>query len=207
MIKLWGRPTSANVKKILWTLDELAVDFENIKVGGVYGGLDDPAFLKINPNGLIPAIKDGNLILWESNTIVRYLAARYGKGLLWIDDCAKRASAEKWMDWVITTIYQPYKDILSQNVRLPDDARDPELLTKAIEEFEKGLAVLDRDLQLQKWLSGENFGVGDIIPGVFVHIYYVLDIKRNNTFLAVEQWYKNLKIRPAYKKNVMVPIE
>ena len=80
MLVLWGRPTSSNVKKVLWTLEEIGLDYQFVKAGGPYGGLDTPEFLALNPNGLVPTIKDDELVLWESNTIVRYLAARYGKG-------------------------------------------------------------------------------------------------------------------------------
>ena len=206
MLVLWGRPTSSNVKKVLWTLEEVGLDYQYIKAGGAYGGLDTPEFLALNPNGLVPTIKDDDLVLWESNTIVRYLAARYGKGVLWIEDCGKRASAEKWMDWTMGTLFTPFVDLLMNVVRLAPEKRDPQKVVEAVDKFEKGLAIMDGELKKQAFLSGENLGIGDIIPGVFVYYYYAMDLPRKNKFAHVESWYQKLQTRPGYKKHVMIPI-
>lgn len=206
MLVLWGRPTSSNVKKVLWTLEEIGLDYQYVKAGGAYGGLHTPEFLALNPNGLVPTIKDGELVLWESNTIVRYLAARYGKGVLWIEDCGKRAAAEKWMDWTMGTLFEPYKDFLMHTIRLAPDERDPQKVTASVAEFEKGLKVLDYGLKKQPYLSGDSLGIGDIVAGVFIYYYYTMDLPRTKTFSNIETWYKKLQTRPGYIKHVMTPI-
>ncbi len=83
MLKLWGRNNSVNVQKAIWCLEELKVPYERFDAGMQYGVVDTPEFRKMNPNGLVPVIEDGATVLWESNAIVRYLAAKYGKGTLW----------------------------------------------------------------------------------------------------------------------------
>lgn len=205
-LTVWGRPNSSNVKKVLWTLDELALDYRLIPLGGKFGGLDDEKYHALNPNGLVPTLKDGNLVLWESNTIVRYLAARYGHDTLWIADCGRRAQAEKWMDWTTSTIFKPFQQILYNAIRWPQDKRDSAQLTRGIQDFEDGLAVLEAGLVQKTWLSGENFGIGDIIPGVFVYYYYSIAITRQKRFAKVEDWYRQLQSRDAYRKNIMTPI-
>ena len=100
MITLWGWNYSTNVKKVLWTLEELDLPFNQIMAGMQFGVNHDPEYLALNPNGLVPLLRDdeANVTLWESNTIVRYLAAQYGQGRLWIESPALRAEGEKWMD-------------------------------------------------------------------------------------------------------------
>src|SRR5271169_1496999 len=104
MITLWGRPSSINVQKVLWTLGELALPFEHIDAGGDAGGLDDPAFRAMNPHGRVPVLKDGETAIWESHVIVRYLAAAYGTPGLAPADPAARAGCEAWMDWTLASL-------------------------------------------------------------------------------------------------------
>src|SRR3569832_563625 len=98
-ITLWGRNTSANVEKVCWVLGELAFPYEHIIVGGRYGGNKTPEYLAMNPNGLVPTLRDGDLVLWESHAIVRYLTGRYGPGKLWPADPVARAESDRWTDW------------------------------------------------------------------------------------------------------------
>src|SRR3989440_12955595 len=99
MIKIWGRNTSVNVQKVMWAVGELELPHERIDVGGPFGRNKEPAYLAMNPNGLVPTLEDGDLILWESNTSVRYLGGLHGKGTLEPADAKTRAHASKWMDW------------------------------------------------------------------------------------------------------------
>lgn len=206
MLNLWGRPNSSNVKKVLWTLEELNIPYQNTAIGGTYGGTDTPQYRAMNPNGLVPTLQDGDFFLWESNTIVRYLAATYGKDKLWIEDPKNRAQAEKWMDWALSALFIPFGTILQQKVRLPKEQRDPALAQSAIAKFEQGLALIEQELAKTGWLSGENFGIGDIVPGVAVYYYYELKLYGDLKFPNVESWYKRLSERPAYRKTVMTPI-
>ena len=97
MLEVWGRNNSFNVQKVLWCCEELEIPFQRYDAGGLYGGTNEDDYLARNPTGLVPTIADGDLTLWESNTIVRYLSAKYGAGSLWPEDPAERALADKWM--------------------------------------------------------------------------------------------------------------
>jgi glutathione S-transferase len=205
MLKIWGRSNSTNVKKALWTATELGLDFENIPAGGPYGIVDTPEFRALNPNGLVPVIEDGDFVLWESNTIVRYLAAKYGTDTLWIDDIAKRASVEKWMDWASTSLSSPFRDIIWHTIRLPEAQRDPVTLAAAVAAFAKALMVPEQVLGDQPWLSGDEFGMGDIPLGVYIYPWLELPLDRPN-FPNLAAWYERLKQRPAFVETVMVPL-
>ncbi|KXF76954.1 glutathione S-transferase [Paramesorhizobium deserti] len=205
MLKIWGRPNSTNVKKALWAAAELDLEYEHIIAGGAHGIVDTPEFRALNPNGLVPVIEDDGFILWESNAIARYLAAKYGVGKLWIDDAARRADAEKWMDWASTTLASPFVDIIWHTVRLPEDKRDPAIKARGVTAFAKALEVPEKALSGQPWLSGAEFGIGDIPLGVFVYAWMELPIDRPE-FPHLTAWYKRLQERPAYARSVMTPL-
>lgn len=206
MLKIWGRNNSINVKKVLWIAEELGLNYENIEVGGKLGGLDTPEFLKLNPNAMIPVVDDDGFILWESNTIVRYIAAQYGRDSFWIDDPKQRCAAEKWMDWASEELFPLFKVILFNSVRLAPEKRDAHILADAIDGFENKLSIIENELSLNLWLSGKNFGVADIIVGTFIYYYYEINIKRYKDFPKISNWYQRLKKRPSYVKIIMIPI-
>ncbi|GGA92782.1 glutathione S-transferase [Brucella endophytica] len=206
MLKIWGRPNSTNVKKALWTASELGLDYENVLAGGSYGIVDTPEYRALNPNGLVPVIEDDGFVLWESNTIVRYLAAKYGAETLWIDDVARRADAEKWMDWASTRLSNAYRDIIWHGLRLPEDQRDPVILSAAVAAFAKALEVPEKTLADQPWLSGSEFGMGDIPLGVYIYSWAELPLPGRPDFPNLMGWYEQLKARPAFAKTVMVPL-
>ena len=117
MLKIWGRHNSSNVRKVLWCAEEIAVPYESIQVGGAFGGTQSPEYRAMNPNGLVPLIEDHGLPLWESNTIVRYLAARYALGTLYPEDVVARAQSEKWMDWTTSAFSGVFRDLFWGTLR------------------------------------------------------------------------------------------
>lgn len=160
MITLWGRNNSTNVKKVLWTLEELELPYDQILAGGKFGVNQDADYLAMNPNGLVPLLKDDetDLLLWESNAIVRYLAAQYGQNRLWVDNPARRAEGEKWMDWANQTLSPAHRVILMGLVRTPPEKRDQAAIEAGIEKCDSLFALLDDALARQPWFSGDNFG-------------------------------------------------
>ncbi|EDU6365779.1 TPA: glutathione S-transferase family protein [Salmonella enterica subsp. houtenae] len=207
MITLWGRNNSTNVKKVLWTLEELELPYDQILAGVKFGVNQDADYLAMNPNGLVPLLKDDetNLLLWESNAIVRYLAAQYGQNRLWVDNPARRAEGEKWMDWANQTLSPAHRVILMGLVRTPPEKRDQAAIEAGIEKCDSLFALLDDALARQTWFSGDSFGTGDIAIAPFV--YNLLNVglswaPRPN----LERWYQQLTERPAFRKVVMIPI-
>lgn len=150
-------------------------------------------------------IEDGDTVLWESNTIVRYLAARYGAGTLLIEDPAARAQAEKWMDWTLGTVVRPFVDVFWGMVRTPEAQRDMEKIKAGIAACNQVLAIADAELARQPYLSGESFGIGDIPLGVLAYGWFGMPIERAD-LPALKAWYDRLTERPAYGKAVMIPL-
>ncbi len=124
MIKIWGRNTSVNVQKVMWTVGELDLPHERIDIGGPFGKNNEPAYLAMNPNGLVPTLQEDGFLLWESNSIVRYLAAKYGAGKLEPSDLRARAHANSWMDWQLTVAHPPLTPVFWGLVRTPPEKRD-----------------------------------------------------------------------------------
>ncbi|MEX9254715.1 glutathione S-transferase family protein [Pseudenterobacter timonensis] len=207
MITLWGRNNSTNVKKVLWTLEELDLPFNQIMAGMQFGVNHDPEYLALNPNGLVPLLRDdeANVTLWESNTIVRYLAAQYGQGRLWIESPALRAEGEKWMDWANQTLSPVHRVMLMGLVRTPEAERDYPAIQAAQQNCEGLFAILDEALAKKPWLSGSAFGLGDIAVAPFVwnltNINLTWTPRPNLT-----RWLAQLAERPACRNVVMIPV-
>jgi glutathione S-transferase len=108
MLTIWGRRSSFNLQKVMWLVGELGLDYRHIQAGGKFGGLDTPEFRAMNPHGRVPVIDDDGTIVWESHSILRYLAARYGRGSFWSDDAAERSHDDRWMDWSQTTLQRDF---------------------------------------------------------------------------------------------------
>ena len=202
MLTIWGRLNSHNVKKVAWLAVELGLDFQRIDVGGQFGM--DEAYLAKNPNALIPTIEDGDVVLWESNTILRYLAAQYGGERWWPAEPAARALGDRWMDWQFTYA-DAQRDAFVHLVRRSEGDRDPALIEAAVARSAKLLAVMERYLNDTAWLSGSEFGIGDIPMGVYAYTWFTLPIPRPD-FPAVEEWYSRIKTRPGFAEQVAIPL-
>lgn len=205
MLKIWGRKNSSNVRKVLWCAEEVGVAYENIEVGGAFGQVDEPAYRQKNPNGLVPTLEDGELVLWESNAIVRYLAARYGSGQLYADDPAERARADRWMDWTTSSLATPFRPLFWGMMRTPPEQRDQQAIAAALDRCGALLAIPERALATQPYLSGEAFGMGDIPLGCFIYGWFEMPIERPE-LPHLADWYARLQQRPAFRRAVMTPL-
>lgn len=205
MIKVWGRTDSSNVQKVLWCCDELGVPFERVDIGGRFGGNDEPAYRALNPNGLIPTIEDGGFVLWESNSIARYLVDKYGPGQLLPATPEARAHAGRWMDWQLSTITPAMVPLYWGLVRTPEEKRDPQAIDKALQSAGRVWQIVEGHLAKNHYLGGDAFSLGDIPVGVWVHRWYHLPIRRPET-PHLKAWYDRLAERPPYRTHVMIPI-
>jgi glutathione S-transferase len=203
VLEIWGRKNSYNVQKVLWCCEELEIPYRRHDVGGLFGGTDEDEYLARNPTGLVPTIVDGDLTLWESNTIVRYLSARYGSGNLWPEDPAERALADKWMDYQIGTLFPAFKDALIGLIRTPPEQRDPEKIAASARATADALPLLDAHLRDNEYVAGSSLTMGDIALGSIVYRWLELDINRPD-LPSLQAWYERLTDRPAYQKTVMV---
>jgi glutathione S-transferase len=207
MLTVWGRRSSFNLQKVMWLVGELGVPHDHIEVGGKFGGLDKPEFLAMNPHGRVPVLQDGETTIWESHTILRYLAARYGRPQFWSDDPAARSLAERWMDWSQTALQMNFLlGVFWGFYRTPADKRDMMRVNAAIARTARDLAQLDRQLEGRKFLLGDTLSLADIPAGTNLYRYYGLDIERPR-LPNVERWYRNLQERPPYRAHVMLPFD
>lgn len=202
MLTIWGRLNSHNVKKVAWFAVELGLPFERLDVGGKFGM--DAAYLAKNPNALIPTIEDDGVILWESNAILRYLAAKHGGERFWPADPAARAIGDKWMDWQ-AGYADAQRDAFLNMVRKAPADRDHAAVAASAARCAKEMAVLDDALSRTPWLSGADFGIGDIPMGVYAHTWFSIDVERPS-LSHVEGWYARVRERPGYAEQVMIPL-
>jgi len=205
MIKVLGRLTSINVQKVMWCIDELGLAHERTDLGGPFGGNKEPAYLAKNPNGVVPTIEDDGFVLWESNTCVRYIAAKYGAGTLWPTDPRVRADGERWMDWQLSTLGAPMTTVFWTFVRTKPEDRDLKAAEAAAKRLNELYPMVDKALAGRRFLAGDQLTVGDIALGGFAYRWYNLPVERVR-LPNFEAWYARLGERPAYKKNVMNPL-
>jgi glutathione S-transferase len=205
-LRLWGRATSGNVQKPMWLLAELGIEHERIDVGGDFGGNDTPAYLAMNPNGRVPVLEDGDTVIWESNAIVRYLAARYGGAPFWSDDPARRASADMWMDWAVTTLGPQLIGLFNATVRTPEKDRDLGKINSLSKRSVRALTILDRHLAKSDWVAGDHLSMGDIPIGTQLYRYFSSNNERVS-LPRVEAYYARMCERDPYRETVMTSYE
>ena len=160
------------MQKVLWLLGELGLPFEHEQVGGAHGGLDDPEFLRMNPHGRVPVLRDGDTIVWESHSILRYLAARYGSEALWPADPGARSRVDRWMDWSLASLQPAFMRLFWGYFRTPPDLWDRAGLQPAIEECDRFFALLDGELAGRAYLAGSAFSLADIPAGTALYRYF-----------------------------------
>lgn len=179
MMHLWGRKSSINVQKVLWCLAELGLeegkDFERIDAGLHFGRNRTPEFLALNPNGLVPTLEDGNLVLWESNTILRYLRSQYDQSKRFPTDIATQYQSEKWMDWQVGTMWPSLRSAFLGLTRTPEDERNYEVIRKSYQDTNALLTLLDQQLINQQYCSGDSFNIGDIPLALCVSRWILLN--------------------------------
>ena len=203
MLKILGRATSSNVQKVIWICEELNVPHERTDIGGPFGGNDQPEYLALNPNGRVPTINDDGFVLWESNAIVRYLVNKHGVGTqLRPDDVQVQASADRWMDWAVSTLAGTHVPVYQGLIRTPEAERDLAKIAAARVGWSKANAVLEAWLTDHEYLSGDAFGIGDIPASPFTYRWFNLDIERED-FPNLKRWHDAVCARPAFRKHVI----
>jgi glutathione S-transferase len=207
MITVWGRATSSNVQVVMWTIGELGLKHKRIDWGGKFGGNDDPEYREMNPNGLVPTIRDGELVMWESPAILRYLGARYGDENFWPTNPGERAPLDMWAEWVKTTLAPPLVySVFWQLVRTPKANRSQSIIDEGAAKLKTLTAMIDKRLGEGPYLGGEYLCFADIMLGHVLYRYYTLEFERG-THPNLDAYYAELQQRPAYREHAMVSYE
>ena len=205
--RLWGRASSSNVKKVMWLADEMGLAYERIDAGGKFGVVDTPAYKKLNPNSRVPTIEDGDLVLWESNSVMRYLANKYGGEAFYPADPAGRASADRWLDWQLAHLNPVESPVFLGTIRVAPEKHDKAAIAVGLEKLMKQWAIVEAHLAGRPYMTGDAFSLADIALGIFAHRLL------HNPFLTVpplpniSAWHARLRPRPGFKAHVDVPLE
>lgn len=202
MITVWGRRNSVNVQKVLWALEELAVPYTRENVGGSFGGNRDADFLAMNPNGLVPVIRDGDVTMFESNAILRYLCARYRAGALRPKDDWSLAMAEQWMDWQQLTFAPAVTQIFMNMVRSLPENRNDAAVAGGQRAAADALHIADAWLARHDWFAGHDFSFGDMVMGAILWRYMGLEIEKPEV-PNVMRWFAAVQRREPFRRAVM----
>jgi glutathione S-transferase len=203
MIKIWGRKTSSNVQKAMWAVGELNLEHQRIDVGGAFGKNKEPAYLAMNPNGLVPTLEEEDgFLLWESNSVVRYLAGKHDKsGVLEPKDPKQRALASQWMDWQLSVAGPAITPAFWGLIRTPPEKRDMAAIKTSQEKTTDAMKMLDARLGKTQYVAGPNFSYGDIPVAIMCYRYVQLVPERPRT-ANLDRWYGAVSSRPAFKDHV-----
>jgi glutathione S-transferase len=201
MLKVWGRNTSSNVQKVMWAVTEIGLPVERIDIGGPFGKNREKPYLAMNPNGLVPTIEEEDgFTLWESNSIVRYLAAKH-KSRIEPADLRTRAQAQKWMDWQLTVMAPAIGPLFMGMVRTPAAERNAKAIEDSKAKTGYATRMLDEQLGRTQFLAGDAFSYGDIPIGIMVWRYRELAPERP-AFKNVDRWYTAIAARPGFQQHV-----
>jgi len=206
VIQILGRPNSVNVQKVMWCAAEIGIPVDRHDIGGAFGGNTTDDYLAKNPNGRVPTLIDGEFVLWESNAIVRYLSEAYGKAPWFPESAQERGLCNQWMDWYLTTLHAPMTVIFWQLIRTIPEHRDHAAIDAAVVEANVAWAILDKHLEHNAFVLGENLTMGDVPLGCAVNRWHTLDVERPN-LPRLEAYYQRLQERPHFREHVMVTME
>ncbi len=204
MLKVWGRASSSNVQKVMWTIAELGLPFERVDLGGHFGGLDSEEYGRINPNRLVPTVEFGDgLVMFESNAIVRTLARRDVDRRLWPTDPKAEALTDMWAEWAQLNVTAHSTALFWAVVRTAPSKRNPELIDKHLAMLTKSLTIADENLSKTRYLAGDSLTIADINFASTLYRYFDMAIDRPD-LPHLARYYKALTERPSYAEHVMV---
>lgn len=206
MIKIYGRQNSSSVQLVMWAVAELGIENERLDYGHGHASTQTDEYLALNPMGRVPILIDGDVRVFESAAILRYLAAQYGTDDFWPKDPARRAPLDTWAEWGKGTFTEAVLEVFVYDVRLPPKTRDPRILADATERLIPLAKILDARLGNGPWLDGDRFSFAYIACGHILHRYHSLEWDRPQ-LRNLEDYYERLQTRLAYRQNAMVSYE
>lgn len=203
-VRLYARRSSSNSQKVLWFLGEIGLDYEFIPTGGDAGGLDTREYLAMNPNGKVPLLVDDEAVIWESHSILRYLAAEYSDQGYWPELAIDRSHFDRWMDWSQSGFDPAFMALFWGHYRTPQEQRNQTRNLQRRDECARLLQVLDGVLVQERFIGGSQPCLADIVIGALMYRYVELDYTLPPP-VNVLAWYRQLQQRPAYQEHVMLP--
>jgi len=201
VLRLLGKSSSINVRKVLWTCEELNLDIQREDWGAGFTSTDSEHFLALNPNGLVPVLIDDDFVLWESNTIIRYLAVEYGDGAIYPANPRTRARIDQWIDWQASDLNRSWSYAFMALVRLSSAHSDPMATAASLKEWTRYMAVLEGQLtKTGAFVAGADFTLADIPIGLSLNRWYATPFVHPQ-FPSVSRYFETLKTRPAFLRH------
>jgi glutathione S-transferase len=206
-LTIWGRANSVNVQKVLWCLRELDLAHERIDAGMALGRNRDPEFLAMNPNGRVPTLVDGDFVLWESNSIMRYLVLAYRPGSrLYPDAPKRRAGVDRWLDWTLSTLQPVDRPVFWALVRTPLEQRDMGAIQKDADAEGEQWRIVDSQLGTRRFIEGEDFTLADIALGAYARRWFGVEGISKPKLVHLERWFAQFAGRPGFAQFVAPPM-
>ncbi len=206
-LTIWGRTNSVNVQKVLWCLRELELTYERIDAGMQFGRNHDPDYLAMNPNARVPTLVDGDFVLWESNSIMRYLCLAYGRGTPIYPQAPKqRAAVDRWLDWTLSTVQPVDRPVFWALVRTPPGQRDMKAIQKNADAAAEVWWIADRQLATRRFIEGDDFTIADIALGAFARRWLGLEGINRPVLPHLDRWFAQFAIRPGFVQFVAPPM-
>ena len=206
-LKIWGRANSVNVQKVLWCLAELDLAYERIDAGMEHGKAQEPEYLAMNPNARVPTMVDGDYVLWESNSIMRYLCLAYGKGTpIYPEAPRQRAAVDRWLDWTLSTVQPVDRPVFWALVRTPPEQRDVAAIQKDADAEAAVWRIADHHLATRRFIEGDEFSIADIAIGAYARRWLGVEGIIRPKQPHLERWLKNLASRPGFAEFIARPM-
>jgi len=206
-LRIWGRANSVNVQKVLWCLRELDLDYERIDAGMAFGRNHDPDYLAMNPNARVPTLVDGDFVLWESNSIMRYLVLAYAAGSPLYPDAPKaRAGVDRWLDWTLSTVQPVDRPVFWALVRTPVEQRDMAAIQKDVDTEAEVWRIADAQLSTRRFIEGDDFTIADIAVGAYARRWLGVEGVIKPELVHLERWFAQFAGRPGFRQFIAPPM-
>ncbi|QOZ26184.1 Glutathione S-transferase GstB [Bradyrhizobium ivorense] len=206
-LTIWGRANSVNVQKVLWCLAELELPYQRIDAGMQFGKNDQADYLAMNPNGRVPTLVDGDYVLWESNSVMRYLCMAYGQGSpIYPQAPQARAAVDRWLDWSLSTLQPVDRPVFWALVRTPPEKRDMVQIQKDVDAEGVVWRVVEDRLATRRFIEGDQFTIADIVLGAFARRWLGVEGVSKPKLPNLDRWFGELAARPGFVRFVAPPM-
>ena len=206
-LKIWGRKNSVNVQKVLWCLSELDLGYERIDAGMAFGRNNEPDYLAMNPNGRVPTLVDGDFVLWESNSVMRYLARAYApESTLYPKAPKARAGVDRWLDWTLSTLQPVDRPVFWALVRTPPAQRDMVAIQKDADAEAVQWRIVDAQLATRRFIEGDDFTIADIALGAYARRWFGVEGIGKPTLPHLDRWFAQFAGRAGFAQFIAPPM-
>ena len=206
-LTIWGRANSVNVQKVLWCLAELDLPFQRFDAGMQFGKNDQPDYLAMNPNGRVPTLVDGDYVLWESNSVMRYLCMAYGeRSPIYPQSPKSRAAVDRWLDWTLSMLQPVDRPVFWALVRTPPEKRDMVQIQKDADAAAVVWRVIESQLATRRFIEDDRFTIADIAIGAYARRWLGVEGVSKPKLPNLERWFDEIAQRPGFVRFVAPPM-